>query len=113
MGYISGQLFIGNYVLKIHSRKSFSTRELLIEDDFSCFLINRYAINPRSTTSTTKLEAYPVSGLETWAGLCVVRHFLSNPMVQPQPMQPRIPVSTNGKRVASLRPSSVSPYWSR
>ena len=34
----------------------------------SRFLINRFAINPRSTTSTTKLEAYPVSGLETWWG---------------------------------------------
>ena len=82
MGYISGQPCIGNFVLKIHEwlfhlKTSQSTNGFLSItsltrlpvvfifivslDGFSCFLINRYAINP---TSTPNSEAYPVSGLE-------------------------------------------------
>ena len=66
----------------------------------------------------------------TWAGLCIVSHFLCNSMVQPQPMQPCIPESKcfpskskilchprthlSAQRESGLpllRPSSVSPYY--
>lgn len=58
-------------------------------------------MNPNSTTSRPKLEADPVSGLESWARLCIVSHFLGNAMVQPKSMQPCIPVRTNGEWIAS------------
>jgi len=60
--------------------------------------LNKYAINP---SFHTQLETYPVSGLESWARFRVVSHFLCNSVVQPQPMQPCIPVSTKGERVTS------------
>merc|ERR1712168_47628 len=60
--------------------------------------LNRYATNP---SFHTQLETYPVSGLESWARFRVVSHFLCNSVVQPQPMQPCIPVSTKGERIAS------------
>ena len=84
---------------------------------FLCFLINMQATQVQHPTTAVSsrwaeiLERYVKWGNWTcfkawpamykfswwynctWAGLCVVSHFLCNSMVQPQPMQPCIPES--------------------